>query len=246
MLGERAGSQQGFGCSANGTVAACTYNGLWDNLVVYDYDGNRLWSSGGALNAAAYTSAPMLFSNGDIVACDNTKVLRFNANGEIVWRSDLSQGGIPISPVVTESGVIILATLRGPIYAFDGSDGTLLGTLFIKINESDPGFFETVNTPAVRGNRIYVSTHHQINGITDSDNLAWLAAVDVDPDAINESDRLRLAWHFEFGGGSGASPLLINNVVYFDGHRPQPGAERAPHVFAVNRPTATSNDKDCT
>lgn len=233
LLGESAGSRLGIGCSGNGTVAACTYSGIWDNLVVYDYHGNRLWRSGGALNTTAYTSAPLLFNNGDIVACDNAKVLRFNAQGEVLWRSDLLQGGIPISPVVTESGVIILATLRGPIYAFDGNDGTLLGTLYIRINESDPGFFETVNTPAVRGNRIYVSTYHQINGITDSNNLAWLAAVDVDRDAVNESDRLRLAWHFEFGGGSGASPLLIDNVVYFDGDRPRPGAEKAPHVFAV-------------
>jgi len=231
---ERAGSRQGLGCSGNGVIVACTYSGMSDNLVVYDYDGNRLWSSGEALNANAYTSAPLVYANGDVVACDNTRVIRFDNAGQLVWSASLQAGGVPISPVITESGVLILATFGGPIYALDSSDGTMLGHLYVRKDQNDPGFFETLNTPAVRGNRLYVSTQHQVDGIPDSDNLAWLVAIDVDPAAPTVDDRLKVAWHYEFGGQSGASPLIIGRTIYFDGDRPAPGTEKAPHIFAVS------------
>ena len=64
QAGERAGSRQGLGCSANGGVVACTYNGAEDNLAVYDFAGTRLWSSGAILNANAFASAPIVFADG--------------------------------------------------------------------------------------------------------------------------------------------------------------------------------------
>src|SRR5262245_17504071 len=48
------GSRSGIGCSSNGTIAACTFNDDADNVVVYEYDGTRRWSSGALLNGTAW------------------------------------------------------------------------------------------------------------------------------------------------------------------------------------------------
>src|SRR5262245_41995146 len=51
---ELAGSYGGLGCSGNGTIAACTFSGPSDNLVVYGYNGHPLWTSKDLLNANTF------------------------------------------------------------------------------------------------------------------------------------------------------------------------------------------------
>ena len=65
-------------------------HGATDNLVVYDYDGNRLWSSGDELKDTAYTSAPIVYESGDVVACDHEKIIKFDGSGQILWQSGIS------------------------------------------------------------------------------------------------------------------------------------------------------------
>ena len=231
LISEQSGTRFGLGCSGNGTVAACSYFSDTDALVVYDYDGNRLWTSGNLFNDTARNSVPMLSAVGEVIMADDQNVIRFGPTGGIVWQSMLPFGGRPVSPVMTQDGIIILATVAGPIYAFDSVDGTLLGTLFVRETPGDPGFFETINTPVVKENRIYVSMHHQVGGKPDSDFLAWLVAIDVDRAG---PEVLSVAWHFEFGGFSGASPTRVGSTIYFDGDRPEPGTgPMDPHLFAV-------------
>ena len=231
LVSEQTGTEFGLGCSGNGTVVACSYFSGVDTLVVYDYDGNRLWTSGLLFNETARNSVPLVSVNGEIIMADDQHVIRFDPGGSIIWQSPLPFGGRPVSPVMTADGAVMMATVSGPVYAFDNVDGTLLGTLFIKESPTDPGYFETINTPVVRGNRIYVSMHHQVNGVVDADGLAWLVAIDLDrasPQVLSE------AWHFEFGGVSGASPTRVGRVLYFDGDRPEPGVGPIdPHLFAV-------------
>lgn len=228
--GELAGSRLGLGCSGNGQRVACTFSGEADNLAVYDYAGTRRWSSGTVLTDKAYASAPVVFANGDVLAADDTQLVRFSPSGEIVWQAPLSEGGLPISPVPMGNGVIVVGTLGGPLYAFDETTGALVGTLFVRRSTDDPGFFETVNTPAAVGDRAYVVMHHQTGGAPDPGHQAWLVAVDVDRGA---AEPLTVAWHFEFGGPSGASPLVIDRTIFFDGDRPAPGTAKDPHIFAV-------------
>ena len=212
--GEQVGSRQGLGCSANGTIAACTYSGSSDNLVAYDYDGTILWASGTVLNGSAYSSAPLVLQDGSVIACDDEVVVRFDAGGGIVWQSPLVEGGIPVSPVTTDDGSIVLVgTYGGPVYAWHMASGELAGLLYVRASPDDPGFFETVNTPAVRGNRLYVVGHHQVGGVRDADSLSWMVAIDVVPGAVALDQRLHIAWHYEFGGPSRASPLLIGPDV---------------------------------
>jgi len=250
LSGERAGSK-GNGIVGNGNIAACTFSGLRDNLVVYDYDGNRIWASGDLLNAYALFSTPMMDIHGRVVACDNRVVimvdpLDYDADGKIVeWVSEIPYGGLPFSPVITEDETLIVATDRGPIYAYDIRDGTLLAWKYLKseepinslcriLNIEDHGFFSTINTPCVKGNRVYLSTQYKgKRGMFTLRHHARFYAIDMDPDNPNTDDRLTIAWFYEFGGPSQASPLLINDTLYFDGYRPQPSYLKNLHLFAV-------------
>lgn len=250
LSGEKAGAK-GNGIAGNGEIAVCTFSGFKDNLVIYDYDGNRIWSSGNLLNAYALFSTPMVDINGRVVACDNRVVIMvdtfdYDSDGKIVeWVSEIPHGGLPISPIITEDGTIIIATNRGPVYAYNLTDGSLLAWKYLGENEKirflyrllnidDPGFFSTINTPCVKGNRIYVSTMYK--GRRNMPSLlhhARLYAVDVDVDNPNVEERLTEVWYYEFGGQSQASPTLINDTLYFDGYRPKPSLLKNVHLFAV-------------
>lgn len=225
------GSSIGLGCSSNGTVVACTYkHGLLDNLVVYGAHGFRRWSSGLHLNSDAYASAAMVSPSGDVIAADTDHVVAFNPSGSVAWKTP-TPGGLPISPVLLSNGAVVLATKGGPVSAYRSSDGALIGSLSL---QDSPGseYYDTQNTPCVSGNRVYVSTEKR----NDAAHTGRLFAIDVDPAA---SPPLQVRWSYAFGGPSGASPLRIGNVIYFDGDRPAPGAPFDPHLFAV-RDTGTS------
>lgn len=222
------GTLFGIGCSSNGTRIACTYTGARDNLVVYDTSGARLWTSKELLGSTAWMSAPIIASDGSVIAAAEGVVARFGPDGDVVWAktgADVPPGQ-PISPVVTDSGFVVLATKGGPISVFHSSDGHPIGALWLRTDPSDPEYFETINTPSVDGDRIYVSTQRT----NDPQHTAWLAAVDI---SETSATPVKEAWHFEFGGPSGGSPLRIGSTIYFDGDRVHPGDPEDPHVFAV-------------
>ena len=251
LPGEQAGGK-GNVIAGNGNIAACSFSGKSDNLVIYDYEGNRIWKSGNLLNAYALFSTPMVDIHGRVIACDNRTVIMvdpfdFDSDGKIVdWVSKIPYGGLPFSPVICEDGkTIIIATDGGPIYAYDVKDGSLnawkylgknekINPIYSILNKDDPGFFSTINTPCVKGNRIYVSTEYKDSrGKSTLRHYARLYAVDVDLDNPNVNDRLKVAWYYEFGGPSQASPTLINDTIYFDGFRSKPSVLRNTHLFAV-------------
>lgn len=217
----------GNGCSANGEIAVCSYsNAFGDNIVAYNHAGARLWTSGNLINLTSWASVPIISADGDVIAADNKSLIRFGPTGDVVWNT-ATPGGIPISPVPTPAGEIVLATFRGPISLFDSTDGGLIGSLFVR-PESDPTqFFDTINTPCLANDRLYVS----MSLPNDPNDTARLVAIDVDPDNPNEP--LKVAWHVPFGAPSGASPLCVGNMIYFDGGRRTPGGPEVPHLFAV-------------
>jgi hypothetical protein len=91
LVGEQAGSDVGLGCSSNGAVAVCTYNGNanttpdpndeHDNVVAYDYSGQVQWTSGNSINPSAYTSAPLILEEG--LQSDVVAVARGNEHGQL-------------------------------------------------------------------------------------------------------------------------------------------------------------------
>jgi hypothetical protein len=231
--GESHGSNIGLGCSADGTIAVCTYNGPSDNVVAYDFDGNRLWTSGPTLDLTTYTSVPLILTDGDTIISDDRNVVRYDRSGNLRWITPLPEGGAPISPVMTSDGVIVLATAGGPIYAVDFDGGELLAQLFVRESPADTGFFSTRKTPAVRGNRVYVSSEHHIGNNLDPRNLAWLVALEIDRHAPDPDDRIKVVWHYEFGARSLSSPMVMDDIILFDGERPGPDVPFDPYLFAV-------------
>lgn len=250
LSGEKAGAK-GNAIAGNGEIAACTFSGLKDNLVIYDYDGNRLWSSGDLLNIYSFFSAPIVDIYSRVIACDNRVVILvdtfdYDNDSKIVeWVSEIPFGGVPFSPVITDDNTLVIATDKGPVYAYNISDGSLIGWKFLGedeiihpiyrlLNIDDPGFFSTINTPCVKCNRVYISTQYKSPiGIPTLLHHARLYALDIDSDNPNVEERLTEAWHFEFGGPSQASPTLINETIYFDGYRQKPSLFRDIHLFAV-------------
>jgi hypothetical protein len=220
------GSHSGLGCAANGVIAACTFNDeAGDNVAAYDYDGRRLWSSAGLINATAWGSAPMVSLEGSVIAADDSRIVRFDPGGRVVWNTP-TPGGRPTSPVPTENGLAVIATFRGPLSAYDPMTGALVGQHTLRRDDGSRPSFSTTNTPCVRGSRIYV--------VAEKDGLnlgheGRLVALDVDRSGFRE------VWHVAFGAPSGTSPLAIGGVVYFGGQRPAPGfgSPAEPTLFAV-------------
>ena len=168
----------------------------------------------------------MIDDRGGVIAADDLHLVRFQPDGTVKWKTP-TPGGIPISPVIVENMVVILATNDGPLAAFDTGTGKLIGKRYLVDTVGAEEFYDTENTPGVSGNRIYVSTEKR----NDPDHTARLWAVDVvpgSPDGV-----IQPKWSFEFGGPSGASPLIVGDTIYFDGDRLNPGEDENPHLFAL-------------
>jgi hypothetical protein len=199
------------------------------------------------LDTGAKFSAPIVGAAGDIVDADDTVVVHFDANGNVIWKSQLPSSGNPISPILVNNGqYIFIATTAGPVSAFSADTGALIGSYQITgPNDSGTQNYVTRNTPCTQGHRVYVL----VEGVTNN-RYGMLTAIDLVPVAANP---LRLAWQTDglnghpaaFGGPSGASPTLVSvnlqRIIYFDGASLTSGDDRAGFVFAVrdNGPNAT-------
>lgn len=239
--GDPIGSGRGLGCVANGTIAVCTFGRLpidfpltpcedvINTLVVYGYADEtglpyRLWGSGDILNCAAFSSLPLALASGSVIAADNERIVRFNADGSVLWNTP-TPGGRPISLVIGENSAIVMATAGGPVSIFDINTGAMLASLDLV---EDGGRYHTANTPAVRNNRIYISTNHSIN--TGSGRFY---AIDMVSSGGGLPDSLQVAWYYEFNGPSGTSPYAFHtDMIYFDGDRDLSGAN-TPTMYAL-------------
>jgi len=195
----------GNGVAGNGKIAACPFASIHQhNLIVYDYEGNRIWKSGYLLNTFATTSTPLVSGDDKVIMCDNHKVVMIdpynNDDGECVWLRWFPSGPYdPVfSPTLTQNGVIILPTGNGDIQAID-LEGNYLGEY-----ELGSGY-SVMNSACVHGNRVYVLADKLLSD-------SRLYAIDVDPDGTLFTER----WHFNYDGKSQASPTYIDGVLYFD------------------------------
>jgi hypothetical protein len=335
----------GIGIAGNGKIAASTFNNLnifqFNNLIIYDYYGNRIWIDNQSLNLFALSSTPMVDIHDWVVACDNKTILLVNASNpndvHVVWTQDIPLNGFfnpfpttPYSPNIVENRTIILPTSNGPLLAYDVHTGEKLAEIYLGENETidpywgvpemnlsnfvtimtsplpwpltcpyhynssnnviewnstvpygimpfnppffkdnimfcadriDPrnvtafnisnpfnitilgsnlieigefclgkGFFSTRNSVCVKGNRTFITTQYKAYNNT----IGRLYAVDVNPNAINESERLNVTWNYTYFGVSQASPTLINDTIYFDGYNNSLNPDdRDPHIYAV-------------
>lgn len=228
-----AGSNYALGCSSNGRRVACSFGLLpapGPYLVVYNSAGQRLWSSD-ELGPGAASSAPIIGAAGHVIAADESAIYRFNARGQRMWRHDLgSPSGLPISPVLTTGGLLGYATTAGLVGAVDSTDGLGVQRTLDATISGFSGVFVTRNTPASRGNRIYVVAEFEADRATAAASIgqpARLYALDISKSQIN------VAWFVDVGGRSGASPTVSGDTIFFDADRRSATGPDAPHFFAV-------------
>lgn len=233
-----ASNDQGLGCAGNGTVALCTFGNRFGDrakpyMKAYNARGRALWDSGDALNSWVWTSVPIVGQAGGAVIADDAEIVRFQPDGDVRWRTP-TPGGRPISPTRTANGTIVMASKLGPITAYDPRSGEHLATLDLTATlDGLHGRFDTTNTAGGRGNRIYVSTEFTLDsGAADPNRHARLYAIDVDPDR-RPAKRLSVAWYYEFGARSGASPLVVGKTIVFDGDRETPSSPTSPRFFGI-------------
>jgi hypothetical protein len=178
----------------------------------------------------------MVSIDNKIVACDNKTILMVQVDvddpkqTDIVWQTDIptqkQDVHIPFSPTIVEGKTIVLPT-TGPLHAFDADDGTFLASHELGAHKA--GYFSTINSACAHGHRVYLSTEfrpytRRIRKKVDG----RLYAVDVNRkmgEIFSES------WYFPFIGRSQASPLFIDNTIYFDGYLP--GFSKRPQIYAV-------------
>lgn len=217
------GSHVGLGCSSNSRFFVCSFWDATTGVAAFDSFGVRVWDSGPLLNATAYASAPLILDDESTVVADDAVVARFDAAGSVMWSTPTS-GGLPISPVITDNGHILLATDNGPVSTYRLSDGDARDALRLSGDAGDPITFSTANTPCVNGNRVYILTEPD----THASREGRLWAIDVHEDGTMES-----AWFYTYAATSGGSPLRIGDTIYFDGAGVSPDEPSSPHLFAV-------------
>lgn len=221
-----AGAVGGLGCVSNGRYAVCTGSSdpsLKSNLSFYDADGNLLWDDGGLLDATAWYSAAIISDTHQVIAADQKRLLRADPlNGRIVWQSAKLDDGTPISPVLVgaSAGIVLLATksdagVGSPeLSTWDLETGALLSHAGL-LDPATGVRYQTINTPAVRGNRAYV-----LAAAVGTPDDGRLYALDVcEADSCGGRGTFTVAWFFPFSGPSSASPLLIGSRIFFDGLR---------------------------
>ena len=207
------GTGAGLGCSSNGTIFACTFgSATGSNLIVYDADGNRIYAAPpGLLNQNARKSAPIVFTNGMVLAADNVHVTLIDPqNAMIQWMTAKPDTSSTISPVLVGGNIVLLATQGlGAISTYDLVTGALLSSFYISTPTC--GNFDTENTPAVNKLRVYI-----VSACIADLTQGGLAAIDVVGTGPTRGG-MSQAWLYQFPGPSGASPLFTNETIFFDG-----------------------------
>lgn len=141
----------GNGIASNGKIAAGLFNNYFgrNNLIIYDYYGNRIWSDNEILNFFATASTPMVDIYDKIIACDNRHIILVDAsnrtnitvkwNSTIRYYNEIGFYPIPFSPTILEKNTVILPTKKGPLLAYNVTTGAKIADIKLGkdgINES--------------------------------------------------------------------------------------------------------------
>jgi hypothetical protein len=175
------------------------------------------------LNQTSVTSAPMVTPDNTVIASDDQKMVRFDSLGNVMWTA--TPAGIPVSPNVADSGLVVIATEYGPVSAFEPKTGSQVAQLMLSgtvkfQGKTLTGIYDTINTAAIETNRVYVVTGFRVGKATSQLPFGRLYALDLVFPASGGAS-LQEAWHFDFRAPSGGSPTISqlnsNTYINFDG-----------------------------
>lgn len=234
-----------LGCTAGLTEALCvsknpTGSTAYGQPYLFALDpatGRQLWNSGAYLNGTVSQGAPLIDAGGNSYVSDNNYLASFDANGNSRWRVPNPARTPMISLNVTADGHLVGQGTKGPLLAVSPSNGAITGQILLTDTvDGQTGAFITLNTVSVAGNRVYTVTEF-CPGAACSNPLATfsqgrLYAIDI----VNGVPRV--AWHWDFAGPSGGSPLTIISsmgvpTIYFDGAGQNVGDPHHPWLFAI-------------
>lgn len=237
-------SGAGLGCSAGITFTVCagknpTGSSAYDLPYVYALraaTGQLLWNSGHLLNGSVNWGAPLIDAGGNTYVADDNYIASFDAGGALRWRVPNPAQAAPTSLNMTADGYLVGQGRIGPVVVVDPATGRVTGSLLLQdtINGTS-GIFATINTVTVLGNRVYTVTQFcPSTGCAQTFTTfspGRLYAIDVIQGVPH------VAWHWDFEGLSGASPLAVAGspypTIYFDGAGLAQGDPHHPWLFAV-------------
>ncbi len=150
-------------------------------------------------------------------------------NNTIEWTSSTPYGALPFNTVTVEDNTTLFVAPRGRsvVKAYDAISGELLACSDLLKEEliSGPGWYATMNSACVNGNRVYVLAECMILGYLPTGD-SRLYAIDV-----GSEGELDVAWYFEISDRSSqATPTFIDGTLYFDSYLP--GGED-PRIYAI-------------
>jgi outer membrane protein assembly factor BamB len=148
----------------------------------------------------------------------------YNSSSHMIeWDSTVPYGIMPVNPVnpVFFDGSIMFITNRdGVVTAVDMTTWSIIASNAIATPEliSNGSYYTTKNSACVKGNKVFLVTERTKPGYEAWNNtLGRLYAIEVKSDPTNESVSLIETWNYSFNGSSEASPILINDTIFFDG-----------------------------
>lgn len=225
---DHGGSFIGLGCSSDGQMTfACSFARMprlrerKDNVVIYDRQGQPVWSSGDRLGALAAGSAPVIATDGTVYATDDERLIRVSPNRKDVEELVYPTAALPISPVPVGNGHLLIASKKtsktAPLMLVDATEMKIIASVVLSNPSRRGSQLETFNTPAVSldGKRAYVSTY-EVDASGNETGEGFLVALDLDVAAKIASKRIRTAWLFPFKSPTGASPTVLKGSIYFD------------------------------
>lgn len=186
---------------------------LLSRLYAIDRSSGRIIWQKAEISLSGMAGAPLLLRNasGDmsIVASGLGKVIAYDRNGAVRWRSSLGPLEVAISPHLYSDGrSLLVGTNTGSVYLKDAATGRDL------LPPHRPAGLVNTNTPGVSddGKVILIGVHAS----DPEDGVAWAVKPNI------ASGRWRKAWTFEgIAGDSQTSPTIgaAGDRVYVgDGH----------------------------
>lgn len=172
---------------------------------------------------------PMVGSDGGIIGCDNTQMVRWDPSGNVlldtcfyggsapackcpegVSSPPCRGGNFPNSPVQIANGSIVLAFngypgYKGGLININSDTGAIIGSMAY-LNPIGNGSYTTTNTLCVSGNRVF-----DITNLSSDVTKGRMYGIDV-----GGTPTFSVAWAHDVKGPSGASPLCTDGGVYTD------------------------------
>lgn len=246
----RVGFSTSLGCSTGQYLVVCAGTNLqtdknaFDSAYVHAFDlqGHVLWDSRRLLDQFVAGGVPLIDSQDNSYLSDNYSIVSFSPEGVVRWRVPNPANMVVVSFNLLPSGWLVgqagIGLGRSLVMVINPQTGAVASNLDLAATlNGSPGDWATANTVAVVGNRLYTVTQLQsfsksgANNELDPLNHARIYAIDIDANG-----HLHVAWHFDFQGPTGGSPLVIpgpHTIIYDDGTGLHPGDPQHVMLFGI-------------